>query len=357
MSNKQVDIGFLEEKCSWLLHPRFFPSKVGGKPAWLDLKNLPEPGGLTCKTCKEPLIFLCQVYAPFEESNDCFHRTIFIFICRKGSCCKINSAENFIILRCQLPRKNEYYSFEPYEENENEVFPMEKWAKMCNVCGLKAPSHCSKCKKVNYCSREHQILDWKKEHKTICPDLQEKSEPRLNCFTVTESGKSILFEEWEVDVDKEDEEEITVVDTNQELEKLKKMIEDEKVGTMSNIPDSEIEQYARSSSADKVYNRFSKRIARHPDQVLRYDRGGTPLWITENTVNNISIPKCQYCNGDRQFEFQIMPQLLNFINVGIELNSIDWGVLAIYTCKASCNDGPAYKEEFIIKQDLTNETM
>lgn len=61
MSKKRVDIGFLEEKCNGLLHPRFFPSKIGGKPAWLDLNNLPNPVELTCKVCKEPLIFLGQV--------------------------------------------------------------------------------------------------------------------------------------------------------------------------------------------------------------------------------------------------------------------------------------------------------
>lgn len=61
MSTKCIDIGFLEEKSNWLLHPRFFPSKVGGKPAWLDLKNIPNPSQLTCKKCSDPLIFLCQV--------------------------------------------------------------------------------------------------------------------------------------------------------------------------------------------------------------------------------------------------------------------------------------------------------
>ncbi|CAH2233969.1 programmed cell death protein 2 [Pararge aegeria] len=357
MTTKRVDIGFLEEKCNWLLHPRFFPSKVGGKPAWLDLKNVPDFAKLTCKKCEEPLIFLCQVYAPFEESDDCFHRTIFIFVCQKGSCCKTNSADNFIILRCQLPRKNDYYSFEPYEENENECFPMDKWAKLCNVCGIKAPSHCSKCKKVYYCSRQHQILDWQKGHKSICPDLQKKCDPYWNNFNVTEAGQSLLFKEWELIVDEEDEEEVTAVDPNQEMEKLRKMIEEKKVGTLGNVSEGELEQYTSPLPEDKLYNKFSKRIARHPGQVLRYDKGGAPLWITENIGNIKSIPNCQYCNGDRQFEFQIMPQLLNFIHVGIELNSIDWGVLAIYTCKGSCNDGPAYKEEFIIKQDLINVTV
>lgn len=60
-SNSKVDIGFLEEKNSWLLHPKFFPSKVGGKPAWLNLKDLPSPNELLCKKCNDPMVFLCQV--------------------------------------------------------------------------------------------------------------------------------------------------------------------------------------------------------------------------------------------------------------------------------------------------------
>lgn len=57
----KTDIGFLEPKDSWLLHPKYFPSKVGGKPSWLDLKDLPNPKDLLCKKCEVPMIFLCQV--------------------------------------------------------------------------------------------------------------------------------------------------------------------------------------------------------------------------------------------------------------------------------------------------------
>ncbi|XP_013187301.1 programmed cell death protein 2 [Amyelois transitella] len=355
MSENKIDIGILEEKCSWLLHPRFFPSKIGGKPAWLDLQNLPIPFVLSCKKCKDPLVFLCQIYAPYEEDENSFHRTIFIFICRNGPCCQPNSSENFLVLRCQLPRKNPFYSYEPYEENENEVFPMDKWANLCDVCGIKGPSHCAKCKKVYYCSRKHQILDWQKGHKEYCSVVQQNpTSCKINNFIVTESGKSILFKEWELIVDEEDEEDKDNVDVNHEMEKLRKLMQEKKAGSLDNVSDTELEQYTRPLPEDKVFNKFSKRVARHPDQVLRYDRDGHPLWITGNSDSFIDIPKCQYCNGERQFEFQIMPQLLNFIDVGIDLNSIDWGVLAVYTCKRSCNGGPSYKEEYIIKQDLTN---
>ncbi|XP_063379177.1 programmed cell death protein 2 [Cydia fagiglandana] len=355
MSANKVDIGTLEKKSSWLLHPRFFPSKIGGKPAWLDLENIPHPKDLTCKKCGDPLVMICQVYAPYEESDDGFHRTIFVFICKNGSCCQINSSENLVAFRCQLPRRNKFYSYEPYKVDENEVFPMDKWPKLCELCGVRAPSHCSKCKKTYYCSRKHQVIDWQNGHKQLCPTLQTEEVPD-NYFTVTEAGKNNLYKEWELIVDEEDEETPTDVDENREMAKLNEMIKEKKAGTLSNVSESELEQYAgRAVPDDKVFNKFNKRVARHPEQVLRYDRGGTPLWITGNAENCITqVENCEYCNGERQFEFQIMPQLLNFINVGLDINSVDWGVLVVYTCKASCNKGPAYKKEFIIKQDITS---
>lgn len=61
MVETTIDLGFVEECESWLLVNKFFPSKVGGKPAWLDLKNIPKAKELECDQCKEPLVFLCQV--------------------------------------------------------------------------------------------------------------------------------------------------------------------------------------------------------------------------------------------------------------------------------------------------------
>lgn len=89
------------------------------------------------------------------------------------------------------------------------------------------------------------------------------------------------------------------------MDKLKKMMQEKRAGTLNNISEDELEQYAGNTPEDKVFNKFNKRIARHPDQVLRYDKGGTPLWITGNTDTIVHIPKCQYCNGERHFEFQV----------------------------------------------------
>ncbi len=52
-----------------------------------------------------------QVYAPFTELDRAFHRTLFIFCCETGMC--LNTPGSYVVLRSQLPRRNEFYDFEP----------------------------------------------------------------------------------------------------------------------------------------------------------------------------------------------------------------------------------------------------
>ena len=53
------------------------------------------------------------------------------------------------------------------------------------------------------------------------------------------------------------------------------------------------------------------------NQVLRYCRwnNNARLVMSSNFNTNTNIPNCQYCNGPRKFEFQVMPQLLYYLNV------------------------------------------
>jgi pre-rRNA-processing protein TSR4 len=56
------------------------------------------------------------------------------------------------------------------------------------------------------------------------------------------------------------------------------------------------------------------------------------------------------------FFFKIMPQMLNYLRLdNISEEGVDWGTLLIYVCKNNCDDGPAYKKEFIWKQDFSGQ--
>ena len=118
-----LDLGFLESAPSWSLSSRFFPSKVGGRPSWLALRDLPEP---SCPLCGRGLGFLAQVYAPLEHEPRCdpmtFHRTLFVLFCRNPGCHEQSAADEekeggsripFRVFRSQLSRENEYYPEAP----------------------------------------------------------------------------------------------------------------------------------------------------------------------------------------------------------------------------------------------------
>ena len=165
----QVELGFVENAEEFLLKSRFFPSKLGGRPAWLSLESLPTTEELSCSECSRPMSFLLQISSPMPQKLETFHRTLFIFVCGNPNCCKPNSNKNFHVFRSQLPRQNKFYSTEPAPEIplEDDV-DASKYNKLCVVCGCLGPKTCSKCHKVSYCCKEHQALHWKKGHKTSC---------------------------------------------------------------------------------------------------------------------------------------------------------------------------------------------
>lgn len=82
-----AELGFVEAVPSWRLRSEQFPSKVGGRPAWLSAAGLPGPPELACPLCGRPMAFLLQVYAPLPGRADAFHRCLFLFCCRTPPCC------------------------------------------------------------------------------------------------------------------------------------------------------------------------------------------------------------------------------------------------------------------------------
>lgn len=118
-SGMAVDLGFVEKCESWRLESRFFPSKAGAKPAWLDLKNIPGKSDLQCENCGDPCVFLCQIYAPYEEDDNAFHRTIYIFVCKNADCCRPNQNKNLKVFRSQLNRINDFYPAVPPVEQKD----------------------------------------------------------------------------------------------------------------------------------------------------------------------------------------------------------------------------------------------
>ncbi|XP_028852366.1 programmed cell death protein 2-like isoform X2 [Denticeps clupeoides] len=343
-----VVLGFLEEPEPWRLRSPQFPSKVGGKPAWLSRTGLPTLPERTCEKCRLPAAFLLQVYAPIAGLERSFHRTLFVFCCRTPSCYAHSDSRCFKVFRSQLSRKNDFYSYEPPPDEEpvGSVDEQERISGMtlCRVCGCGGQKACSRCHSVSYCSKEHQTIDWKHRHKKECSSGSSE--------TLDDVNSPFLFPEFEL---------VTEPEELRSKDKELNEAELEKTGrefVHHDLDENELEDMALHETEDtKVFQKFKERTAVEPHQVLRYCRGSSPLWVSaDNQPDEEKIPKCP-CGAKRIFEFQVMPQLLNDLKVDSPGVSVDWGTLAVYSCADSCDQGHKYAPEFIWKQDFAADRL
>eukprot|EP00054_Salpingoeca_dolichothecata_P023867 m.160708 g.160708 ORF g.160708 m.160708 type:complete len:349 (+) comp24829_c0_seq26:3-1049(+) len=330
-----TDLGFAEEGDPRALTSRSFPSKLGGFPAWLDLKNLPDTEATLCSHCNKPLRFLLQVYSGgVLEHENAFHRTLFVFCCTSELCATLKPgiSPSLVVLRSQLPRKNDFFSFDPPSE-ELSIPPVLPQVPLCCVCGLAGPKRCGQCKQNYYCSKVHQAHHWKNGHKEECTKSETQTD--ANPEQTLLSKGNLVFPEFELVVEPEpEEEEKTEEEKLADFKKFSKVV-------------SDVDKHVTEKDMDSIENKidmtlatFRERIDREPTQVLRFCRTGSPLFIgTQDQPDQDSIPSCPLCHSPRIFEFQIMPQVLNHLklNESIQSHSFDWGVLAVYTCEKSCD--------------------
>lgn len=214
--------------------------------------------------------------------------------------------------------------------------------KICRVCGCRGPLMCGKCKTVSYCGQVHQKLDWK-IHKHSC-GAQNPVKPATN---------EILFSEFEIVIEQEEQQQVGKKELEKEAEKRRlreyeEMVRSGQAGAMNTVADADFNEFDESKE-DKTFGKFKKSIESYETQVIRYNRHGIPLWISDHGILNTShVPICPLCKGRRTFEFQIMPQMLN----ELKNYDLDWGIIAVYTCEKDCDIDGKYVAEFCYKQDI-----
>lgn len=82
------------------------------------------------------------------------------------------------VYRSQLPRKNDFYPYDPPADEEpatnaDDEHILGSGVKLCRLCGCAGHKACSRCHSVTYCSKEHQTIDWKQRHKKECSSERE----------------------------------------------------------------------------------------------------------------------------------------------------------------------------------------
>lgn len=144
--------------------------------------------------------------------------------------------------------------------------------KTCQVCGILAPKHCAKCKKVNYCCRDHQVEDWKAGHKQKCS--QDSIKPS-DASAKTESSSYALFPELELVMESENSNETNdskddLAKEAEELKRFEALVKSGEAGTLQSEQeiDSDLQNMSKAET-DETFTMFSERVKENPDQVLR----------------------------------------------------------------------------------------
>ncbi|XP_024535147.1 programmed cell death protein 2 [Selaginella moellendorffii] len=319
MERSGVALGFTRKPSrSW----SDFPSKAGGAPVWLDPQNLPPMADACCGFCKEPLQFLLQVCVPLPEGDDENRFTLLVFMCPKMACLNLDQA--------QQSQETSHRSVKVFRAQVAARRNDPNGVQLCDWCHTwKGGSQCGGCRKISYCSRKHQVEHWQAGHSYSCKD--SSSDKRAE--------KKTLWHEFELEFSEEE--------GSEEEEEDEEAADADDPGI---VPATNLEGFQEASREDSFWAAFQARMTRAPSQVLRLgsSRAGDsqPLWMKlEGQASDADIPSCQLCGAPRVFEFQVMSQLLYFFGVENERDSLDWGTIAVYSCRDSC-PAEGYVQEF-----------
>lgn len=135
-------------------------------------------------------------------------------------------------------------------------------------------------------------------HKQECQSGKIEVESNLN-YLLPEFNLIIESEGLPDEVEDDDEAE------KKRLAEFEELVKSGKSGELDNVSEEELQQFAEGKE-DKGFENFRKIMSYDAEQVTRYNRLGEPLWISsENQLMPKDVPKCENCNGERVFEFQV----------------------------------------------------
>ena len=366
--------------------------KIGGMPSWLNLRDIPSI--VRCRGCSSSskddgsiMQFVAQLYCPADDVTNneaAFHRSLYVFACSKCCNSSTTSTDNadedhrlsncIRVLRCQLPKQNDFYPSngnEPEEDDEQQQ--EEEWTKhtslywatatnndklnLCTVCGQVSKGKCPK-QQLWFCGSEHQkeYLRLSKQSKgdkitqsgsssykysSVCyeSELVVEEEP-VEAKTTTKSSNDTATTSASTNDTNEatlfPTKDITDSDAILEQSDLNELTGNvslsQAASTMGVTDPTTLEFYARMSIGgeendvrDQVlrYNRWpdmNKKKENDNDEEEDADNVGL-LWLSsdnrpptsQSSTEESFPPPCQYCGAPRSFEFQILPQMLHYL--------------------------------------------
>ncbi|MED6112602.1 hypothetical protein PIB30_063105 [Stylosanthes scabra] len=309
-----------------------YTTKVGGVPDWPLPNHAVDANLLHCANCSTKLCLVAQVYAPLSLPNRTIQqRLLLLFGCLTPKCHSWrvlrlqnthDAEDNFLL----APAPEEPSSAAAAaaaallndDDTEGEVDFQELGKALFAATTFATPNNpktkTKKKKKKTPISQNHKPpaatpLDADTPVVPCFYIYTQKELPSKDLNSVCSSYASLSIKENGSDAEDHSQPEETW--------------------------DKEQYEYDKALNADRTYLKFKKRLDCCPEQCFRYSYGGKPILAA---AAEIDPGRCRSCGKPRQFEMQLMPPLLYFLQEALEddqrqmIENWEWMTLIVFTC-------------------------
>ncbi|CAJ1974603.1 unnamed protein product [Sphenostylis stenocarpa] len=298
-----------------------YTTKIGGLPDW----PLPiSPDLLRCAACGGQLCLVAQVYAPLSQ-----HRALFVLGCVSPNCgtaWRVLRVQNIADVDTSQPKEpapnGEILCANVSDDEDGIDMDFEQLGKALFEAGTAASN--SKRKKPRK-KRQNKLPSSSPQPKATA--LVQNDVPVVPCFYIYPKEES---SSWDLRL---------VCSSYSTLSIKENRSDAEDPSEPDETWEKEDYEYDKALTADRTYLKFKKRLDAYPEQCFRYSYGGKPILAA---VNEINPGNCRLCGRPRQFEMQLMPPLLYFLQEALGdrrhlVEKWDWMTLIVYTCSESCS--------------------
>ncbi|XP_038562485.1 programmed cell death protein 2-like isoform X1 [Micropterus salmoides] len=349
MASRAHELVTLIGLCDGELDPKrhrssYLTNKVGGQPDCVPGVSRQHP---RCGRCAAPLVHVVQVYCPLEASP--YHRTLHLFACPGAECS--GRSDCWRVLRSQgLEAAAAAQGPNPAR---GPPLSATDWCDTADDWGMEEGGGGGGAKEVQEEAAAPEAeaageADVSSQLRDLSLGDSQQGVPVLRPFFIGVAEESDLGGE---EVDLQHAEELL-----REYERREGVAVVELEGGEDGGGQEKYEK-TKARHGDAVFSRFMKEISLCPQQILRYCRGGKPLFISEPPSNMAQVvPACGSCGGSRTFELQLMPALVSLLrrkDGGAE-SELEFGTVLVYTCKTSCwtaGSGSAVDEFCFVQTD------
>ncbi|XP_037622323.1 programmed cell death protein 2-like isoform X2 [Sebastes umbrosus] len=330
----------------------YLTSKVGGQPDWSPVVSRTVP---RCGRCGAPVVQVVQVYCPLHDSP--YHRNLHLFACPAAGCSGRSDCWRVIRSQCLEEAQTPSRPAPPQEA----PLSATDWCDTADDWGMEEEEDGwgGGVKKKDSQDQEEAAapeaegsageIDVSSQLQDLSLGDPQEDVPVLRPFFISVVEESDLGGEE---------------DDLKHAQKLLKEYERREGVAVGELEGGEggggEEKYEkmRARHGDAVFSRFMKKISLCPQQILRYCRGGKPLFISEPPSNMAQVVSaCGSCGGSRTFELQLMPALVSLLRRTDDSSAeaeLEFGTVLVYTCTNSCwtaGSGSAVEEFCFVQSD------